>query len=272
MALVFKKEKTVNKVVLLPINEILTNPSQPRTNFAEEQLDVLATSIRENGLLQPLTVRRNGEGKYELISGERRLRACKKLGEQQVPCIIVEKTERESAVLALIENIHREDLDVFEQAEALKKLIAQWGVTQEEAAVKLGMAQSTVANKLRLLKLTPEEQTMILENGLTERHARALLKLTDEQQRKEAMAWIIKKNFNVAQTDEYVTALCQVKHRKKYIPIVKDVRLFLNTVNKAIQVMKEAGIPATSEKHETEEGIEYIVRIPTKTGGIKSHG
>lgn len=262
MALGFKKEKTVNRVVLLPISEIMTNPSQPRTNFSEEQLEILARSIRENGLLQPLTVRRNTEGKYELISGERRLRACKKLGEEMVPCIVVEKTERESAVLALIENIHREDLDIFEQAAALKKLIAQWNVTQEEAAVKLGMAQSTVANKLRLLKLSSEEQRLILENGLTERHARALLKISDSESRKQAILQIAKKGWNVAQTDEYITSLCEEKHKKKYIPIVKDVRLFLNTINKAIRVMKDAGIPATAEKREDEDCIEYIVRIP----------
>ena len=262
MALGFKKEKTVNRVVLLPISEIMTNPSQPRTNFSEEQLEILARSIRENGLLQPLTVRRNTEGKYELISGERRLRAYKKLGEELVPCIVVEKTERESAVLALIENIHREDLDIFEQAAALKKLIAQWNVTQEEAAVKLGMAQSTVANKLRLLKLSSEEQRLILENGLTERHARALLKISDSESRKQAILQIAKKGWNVAQTDEYITSLCEEKHKKKYIPIVKDVRLFLNTINKAIRVMKDAGIPATAEKREDEDCIEYIVRIP----------
>lgn len=264
MVLGLKKEKIVNKVVLVDIDSIQTNPAQPRTYFSEEQIDVLAQSIKENGLLQPLTVRKNYKGFYELISGERRLRACARLGYEQVECIVIEKTERESAVLALIENIHREDLNIFEQANALKKLISEWNVTQEEAAVKLGMAQSTVANKLRLLKLNEEEQNMILDSALTERHARALLKITDEAQRKEAIQYIGEKQMTVAQTEQYIASLQEQKPKKKYVPIIKDVRVFLNTINKAIKIMREAGIPATSEKREKEEFIEYVVRIPIK--------
>lgn len=264
MALGMKKEKTVNRVVMLDVDAIDTNPAQPRIHFAEEQIGTLAQSIRENGLLQPLTVRKNYKGLYELISGERRLRACKLLGHEQVACIIMDKSDRESAVLALIENIHREDLNIFEQAGALKRLISEWNVTQEEAAVKLGMAQSTVANKLRLLKLSEEEQQLILNGNLTERHARALLKLPEEEQRKAAITYISEKQLTVAQTEQYLLSLQEEKHKKKLIPIIKDVRIFLNTINKAIRVMKDAGIPATSEKREQDEFIEYVVRIPMK--------
>lgn len=259
-----KKEKVVNKVVLIQIDEIATNPAQPRTSFQDEQLKVLAQSIKENGLLQPLTIRKNYKGGYELISGERRLRACRLLDYQQVPCIVVEKTDSESAVLALIENIHREDLNIFEQATALRKLISEWNVTQDEAAVKLGMAQSTVANKIRILKLTQQEQDLIIQNQLTERHARALLKLEKIDQRIELIQMIKSRNLTVLQTENYIQNLNQVKHKKRKIPIIKDVRLFINTVNKAIQVMKDAGVPATAKKVEEDTYIEYTVRIPTK--------
>lgn len=274
MVLAQKKERIVNRVILLDINEIKTNPAQPRTNFMPEQLQVLANSIKENGLLQPITVRKNFKGWYELISGERRLRACAMLGNQQIPCIIVDKSERESAVLSLIENIHREDLDIFEQASALKKLIAEWNVTQEEAALKLGMAQSTVANKMRLLKLTEEEQYLILKNKLTERHARALLKIDDDNKRKEIIDVIAKKGLTVAQTDKYISELLtnsretvpREQHGQHTVPIIKDVRVFVNSINKAIRAMKEAGIPALAKRREEREYIEYIVRIPTNKG------
>ena len=262
-----KKEKVVNKVLSIEINAIQTNPSQPRTEFAEEQLKLLAQSIQENGLLQPLTVRKHYKGYYELISGERRLRACRMLGYTHVPCIVVTRTERESAVLALIENIHREDLSIFEQANALKKLIMEWNITQEEVAAKLGMAQSTVANNIRLLKLSEEEQQLILENQLTERHARAALKLEQEDQRKEAILLAGKKKWNVAQMEQYVKSVLEGNAKKetvRKIPILRDVRLFVNTINKAIQAMKDAGIPASSERKDEEGYITYTVRIPTK--------
>lgn len=262
-----KKEKMINKVLSIEINAIQTNPSQPRTEFDEQQLKILSQSIQENGLLQPLTVRKHYKGYYELISGERRLRACKLLGYTHVPCIVVTKTERESAVLALIENIHREDLNVFEQANALKKLIMEWNVTQEEVAAKLGMAQSTVANKIRLLKLTQEEQQLIMDYQLTERHARAALKLEDERKRKETIQLAGERKWNVTQMEQYIKSLLEDNGKKKNnkrIPLFRDVRLFVNTINKAIQTMKEAGIQAYSEKKEEEGYITYTVKIPTK--------
>lgn len=262
MPLMFKRDKVVNKVLLLPIENIRTNPAQPRTNFDERQLQVLADSIFENGLLQPITVRKTYDGKYEIISGERRLRACKMIGKQKMECIVIEKSEQESAMLAMIENIHREDLNMFEQANALKNLIHEWNVTQDEAAVKLGMAQSTVANKIRILRLTPEEQDLIITFKLTERHARALLKVDEPEKRIEAIEHIAKNNLNVSQTEKYIADLLVHKNRRRFFPIIKDVRVFVNTINKAITVMKSAGIPATSEKIEEDNYIEYVIKIP----------
>ena len=261
----FGKEKAVGKVVLVDIQEIVPNPSQPRIYFAEDDLEELAWSIRQNGLLQPLTVRKNKFGQYELISGERRLRAGKMAGLEQIPCIIVETDERQSAIFALIENIQRADLNFFEEAQAIKNLISEWGVTQEEASEKLGKAQSTVANKLRLLRLEEAEQQAILINGLTERHARALLKLESEKQMWTALNLIKDKGWNVQQTEEYINSVTNkaVKpHKNNIVKIFKDVRIFVNTVNKAINTMKEAGIPAESNKTETDDYIEFFVRIP----------
>ena len=259
----FGKEKAVGKVVLVDIQEIVPNPSQPRIYFAEDDLEELAWSIRQNGLLQPLTVRKNKFGQYELISGERRLRAGKMAGLEQIPCIIVETDERQSAIFALIENIQRADLNFFEEAQAIKNLISEWGVTQEEASEKLGKAQSTVANKLRLLRLEEPEQRVILKNGLTERHARALLKIEDAELRMQALEQIVEKKMNVTQTEEYIRRLLEPpKGHQKRIVLIKDVRLFLNTINRALDTMKQAGIPAEAQKKQDERYIEYVVRIP----------
>ncbi len=265
-----KKEPMVGKVILIEATKILKNPAQPRKVFQEEQLRALARSIQQNGLLQPLIVRKNDFERYELISGERRLRACISIGKKQVPCIVVEKSEREATILALVENIQREDLNVFEQAQALKKLLLEWNFTQEQAAHQLGMAQSTVANKLRLLRLTEPEQDIILRNQLTERHARALLCIADENKRLQLLKEIVKRNLNVAQTEDLIHRRKQfiVEKRKKNPPIIKDVRVFINTINKALLVMKQAGIPASAKKVQQEGFIEYTVRIPVKDGSI----
>lgn len=172
----FTKEKLINKVVEIDINMIIPNPNQPRKDFQDTEISALAESIMQNGILQPLSVRRCGES-FELIAGERRLRAAKMCGFTVVPCIVHEISDRNSAILALVENIQRQDLSFFDEAAAIEKLITYYGMTQEDAAAKLGKAQSTIANKLRLLRLTPEERNLIVKFGLTERHARALLKL-----------------------------------------------------------------------------------------------
>lgn len=258
-----QKEKVVGKVVLLPVEEIMPNPAQPRMEFDEAALRSLADSIRENGVLQPILVRRIGEHLYELISGERRLRATKMAGLDAVPAIIQDATSRQSAVYAILENIQRRDLNLFEEAAALHALVVEWGVTQEEAAQKLGMAQSTIANKLRLLAFTEEEQQMILQYKLTERHARALLRLRDDPRKMEAIHHVGKGHLTVRQTEGYVERLLQERPLARRVLLVKDIRIFLNTINQAIDVMKNAGIPAEARKTEKEDCIEYIVRIPT---------
>lgn len=258
------KEKIVNKVVQIETDKILPNPYQPRRDF--EDLEGLAQSILQNGILQPLTVRREN-GEIELVSGERRLRAAKMIGMETVPCIIVEMSGRNSAVMALIENIQRQDLSVFDEAEAIAKLIDFYGMTQEDAAVKLGKSQSTIANKLRILKLDQETKNKITEYGLTERHARALLKLPEER-RIEVVEAIHNKNLNVEATERLIETMMnkqtEIESLRKRSVVFKDVRLFVNTINKAVEMMKAAGINADSKKIQQEDFIEYIVRIPTK--------
>ena len=267
MASLFNKEKVVNKVVLIPAAEIVPNPAQPRVDFNDKELQSLAESIRENGILQPISVRRSSSGSYELISGERRLKAAQLVGMEQVPCIVIDTSDRQSAVFALLENIQRQDLNCFEEAKALEALINEWNITQEEAASRLGMAQSTVANKIRLLKLPEEAAQIIADNNLSERHARALLKLKDPDRQIAAAAWIAEQNLNVVQTEKYIESLLiepkepQIKRKRL---IVKDIRLFLNTINNAIDTMKQAGIPAQAQKKQEDDYIEYVVKIPIR--------
>ncbi|MCL2055370.1 MAG: ParB/RepB/Spo0J family partition protein [Oscillospiraceae bacterium] len=259
------KEKTINKVIRIPVDKIVPNPHQPRKFFGED-LGGLAESIKLNGILQPITVREMPDG-YELIAGERRLRAAKINGMTEVPCIVMKITERNSALLALVENIQRANLSFFEEADAIEKLIDFYGMTQEDAAAKLGKSQSTVANKLRLLRLGEEERRLICEYGLTERHARALLKLKTSEEQCEVIKEIFKRRLNVEAAERYIDELTESKEKaermKRFSGAFKDVRLFVNTLNKAVDMMRLAGINAASQKIEEEGYIEYIVRIPT---------
>lgn len=257
------------KLIQLSPDAIHPNPAQPRTTFDPDSLSSLAESIRQNGLLQPLTVRRTPTGEYQLIAGERRLRACKLAGLSLVPCIVSTCDSRQSAVLAMLENLQRRDLGVFEEAEGLRRLVEEWGVTQEEAAARLGKSQSSIANKLRLLRLGPEEREIVTRAGLTERHARALLKLEDPEKRLAALKQIAEQQLNVAQAEEYIAQLLtespkeeKKSGKKKRTVLVRDVRLFVNTIHHAVDVMKQSGIGAQSWKRETEEYYEYVVRIP----------
>ena len=261
----FTKERVVNNVILLPIRDIYKNPAQPRVIFSKEDLKDLAESIKYNGMLQPITVRINDKNNYELVSGERRLKAAKLAGNEEVPCIVLKTNEEQSAVFALIENLQRKNLNFFEEAFAISKLIKKWNLTQDEVALKLGKAQSTVANKLRLLKFSDEQKAKMLANNLTERHARALLKLSMEKDVDEALNIIIEKKLNVSQTENLVDQVINnVKKpsKKKIIPIIKDIRIFYNTINSAIKTMKKAGVNAKIQKQEEDGYIKYIVRIP----------
>jgi ParB family chromosome partitioning protein len=265
----FTREKSTNKIIQAPIIYIRPNPNQPRTEFDPVELQNLADSIRQNGLLQPLTVRKRDDGTYELVAGERRLRACKLLRMETVPCIIVDMNDRSAAVMALVENIQRTNLGFFDEANAISKLINIYGLTQEDAALRLGKAQSTVANKIRLLKLTEDERTIISENHLTERHARALLKITDPDDRMTVLNQVIKLDLNVERTETAVDAFLSKQAEKvkdgKRSCLFKDVRLFVNTINKAVETMKSAGIPANSSKIKHDDCIEYRVFIPIES-------
>jgi len=259
---------TAGQILMVPVEHIAPNPDQPRRDVSYNGLIELAQSIMENGILNPLSIAFVG-GKPILIAGERRLRAAKMAGIAEVPCIEVQVAPEQRALLALVENLQRENMNCFETAEGISRLIKTYGLTQEEAAQRLGCAQSTVANRLRLLRLDPEERQAIIDAGLSERHARALLVL-DEGQRRTALENMIEKKLTVAQSEKMIENLVQNKTTKKRnTPPVRDIRVFINTVNHALDAMKQAGLSASSKKNETMEYIEYVVRIQKDPGFIK---
>ena len=259
--------RSENTIAEIPIIKIRPNKAQPRKIFSEDELSALSRSISENGILQPLTVRKVSSTEYELVAGERRLRAAVLAGLRKVPCIVVKCSDKESAVYALLENLQRADLGIFEEARGISKLIRRYGLTQEQAAVKLGKTQSTIANKLRLLRLSEEEQEWMEKAGLSERHARALLRIDNETVRREVLSRIITENLNVKQSERLVGIYLnstpkstQAKGNSK--AVIKDIRIFLNTINRAIDMMRLSGINAESDKTDTENFIEYTIRIP----------
>lgn len=258
------KIRTESKIILIPQSEILPNPNQPRKRFNYDELEGLAQSIRSNGILQPLLVRINEDGKYELIAGERRLRAARLVGITKVPCIVNDITESDSAVFAIIENLQRQNLDFFEEAEALAILVSDYRMSQDELCKKLGKAQSTLSNKLRLLKLSDEMRYKISRAGLSERHARALLSLEDEVQRARALSIIIDRHLTVNESETLIEQMLRKNEapKRQMLKGFKDIRIFINTLNNAVDTIRRAGIDADSVKTETDEYVEYIVRIP----------
>ena len=264
--------REVGKIFDISIADISTNPSQPRRYFSAEQLTSLAKSISQDGIIQPLSVRRI-DGGFELISGERRLRAAKMAGMLTVPCILINADQKRSAVMSLIENIQRAQLNFFEEALALDKQIKTFGLTQEEVAVRLGYAQSTVANKLRLLRLSDEEQSIITEHGLSERHARALLRIQDIPLRKNILLKAVSGGWTVTQLEGCIKKLEEQElHRKsirKSAVLLRDVKMFFNTVNKAVDVMRLAGVDADTKRIDHEDYIEYIIKISSKPSDEK---
>lgn len=261
-----QQTENLNQIRNLPIAQVQPNPMQPRKYFSQEELTSLAASIRENGLLQPITVRAM-EGHYELVAGERRLRASKLAGLTVIPAIVLRMDDNQSAILSLVENIQRADLNFVEEALAIKRLMAQYSYTQEDVARLLGKNQSTVANKLRILRLPHHVLRYLSEHHLTERHARALLKLEGEELIRETAQSIVKYDWNVAQTEKYIEDLLTRKPKSAHsnILVVKDIRLFLNTINKALGKMKASGIPATAVSMENGDYIEYTIKIPKIT-------
>jgi ParB family chromosome partitioning protein len=249
---------------------ILSAPVQPRTEFSEPELEELAQSVKEFGILNPLTVRRRGS-EYELIAGERRLRAAKRAGLREVPCLAMDVDLEQASLIALVENLQRKDLDFVEQARGIAQLIRTFGLRQEECARRLGKSQSAIANKLRLLRL-PEDVLMGLRNAsLTERHGRALLRLESPEEQRAALAQFIAQDMNVAAAESYVEDLLNAPEpeseeapegEKQRTFILKDVRVFLNSLTRNLALMKQGGIDAGMERRETEDALILTISIP----------
>ncbi|WP_293736117.1 nucleoid occlusion protein [uncultured Phascolarctobacterium sp.] len=252
------------KVVKVPIDTIFPNPYQPRKSFDDAALEDLSASIAQYGVLQPLLVSPAEDGRYMLIAGERRLRASKMAKLAEVPVIISEYTSQQIAEIALIENLQREDLHYLEEAEGYEKLMNQFHITQEAMAARVGKKQSTIANKLRLLRLSAPVRKVLMDAELSERHARALLKLPDDEKRLEVLETIVAKNFSVRQTEEYINKLLDGKseEKRKRMVIVNDVRIYLNSIKQVVDAVKTAGIPVAMEQ--TLEGDEVIISVRIK--------
>ena len=246
------------RVVFLPAKSIHSNPFQPRKIFSEEQLAELTESIRQHGILQPLSVRRSGT-QYELIAGERRLRAGVLAGLTEIPCIVMQMSQEESAMAALVENLQRQDLDYIEQAQGIDRLLRQFSMSQEQVAKLLGKSQSGIANKLRLLRHSPRVLEALRQAGLTERHARALLKLTADHQKLQAIGVISRQNMSVTRAEQYIENLLggQSADQKK-----ANVGAFLSYLNQSLARIQLSGISAVSERLETDSQIVLTITIP----------
>ena len=252
------------KVEKIAIEKIVPNPYQPRKTFDDEGLADLSASIAQYGVLQPLLVAPAENGDYMLIAGERRLRASKMAELKEVPVIISQYTSQQIAEIALIENLQREDLHYLEEAEGYEQLMEQFHLTQEAMATRVGKKQSTIANKLRLLKLSAKVREELRSAGLTERHARALLKIKDETQQLEVLAVVVKNAYNVRQTEQYIEKLLEEKQpeKKKRMLIVNDVRIYLNSIKQVVNTIKTAGIPC--EMEQTLENDEVVIQLRIK--------
>lgn len=256
-------------IVYLSTEDIVPNPVQPRKRFDGDGLEELSQSIRDYGILNPLSVRLRGS-RYELVAGERRLRAARLAGLKEVPCILLDVNMEDASLIALVENLQRRDLDFIEEANGINHLIRMFGMSQEEAARRLGKSQSAVANKLRLLRLPPDVLESLRQNGLTERHGRALLRLPDGESQRAALLYIIDNGLTVAATDAYIDTLLlepvpepeapKAEGRRTFV--LKDVRVFLNTLSRSIDLMKQGGIDAGVHREETEDQLILTISIP----------
>lgn len=261
------KEKIAGQVVMLDINELTPNKSQPRTDFNNEALKSLSESIRENGILQPVCVRKKG-AVYEIISGERRTKAAGLAGMTQVPCIVMSVDDEQSAVLALIENIQRKDLSYFEEALAIEKLITFYGMTQEQAAARLGKAQSTIANKLRLLRFTDAERRMLVTGNLSERQARALIRIDDPALRTPVIERVVAGNLNLEQTEQLVNRALEglpdkkIRQPKPKMKFSAPPRLYINSLNALLKRIKDDKIPCELSAEKSEKYYEYTIKFP----------
>ncbi len=248
-----------DKLTMIPLDRVTPGGAQPRKRFDESELAELTDSIRQHGVLQPILVRKQGTG-YELIAGERRVRAAKAAGLREIPALVRPLSDDDAATAALLENLQRSDLSFFEEAEGIAALIRATGMTQEQAAARLGKQQSTVANKLRLLRYSDAERAEILNGGLTERHARCLLAEPDAERRMALIRRAVAQRLNVSQTEKLIAAAHKPKPHRAFI--AKDIRLFLNTINHAVRVMNDAGVGAQQEQTESAQFMEIRIRIP----------
>lgn len=261
------KNKVVGEIVMIKLSELCPNRSQPRREFDDEALRSLAESIRENGILQPVCVRKMGAG-YEIISGERRVRAAKLIGLSEIPCIIMNADDEQTAVLALIENIQRKDLSFFEEALAIEKLISCYGLTQEEAAVRLGKAQSTIANKLRLLRLSDAERRMIVTGGLTERQARAVVRISDDRIRCSVIEKIIREKLSIEQTEALVNKVLSgenipARGRSKFSNVGRmPAVMYMNSLNALLKKIKSENVDCEFTADKNDEYMEYTIKFP----------
>ncbi|MBQ1740931.1 MAG: ParB/RepB/Spo0J family partition protein [Erysipelotrichaceae bacterium] len=244
------------EIVRIKLNKIIPNKNQPRLDFYDDSIKGLAESIKQNGLLQPVTVRKNGD-KYELIAGERRYRASLLNGASDIEAIIMESSDEESANLALIENLQREDLNAIEQAMAMRRIMSSEGLTQNELAKRLGYRQSTVANKLRLLKLPEYIKQAISHGTITERHARALLNVPEDKL-EEVFLTITNRQYNVSKTEEYIRELTQTHHSKG---VSNNLKIGVNTIKEAYELCKKSGIDADLKVTEYDDNVKIVIRM-----------
>ncbi|NSW92040.1 MAG: nucleoid occlusion protein [Firmicutes bacterium] len=264
--------EVLKDIIYINIDSIRPNPYQPRKHFNKASLEELCESIKQYGVIQPINVRKITNNHYELVSGERRLRAAAMAGLKEIPAIVVNVDDNDSAILALIENLQREDLNYLEEAEGYSNLIMEHKLTQEELARRIGKSQSTIANKIRLLKLSPIIKKILIDNNLTERHARALLKLHDEQLQLKVLKYVCKKGLNVKKTEDLVERVIERYSRKislketekKISRTVKDIRIFVNTIKQAVDIMKKSGVNAKAAQFDRGDYFEFVVRVPKK--------
>ena len=270
-----KRPKKDKAVYQLPIDKIRPNPYQPRKYFNRASLEELSASILSYGVLQPITVRKMSGGYYELVAGERRLRASELAGLTTIPAILLQVSDSDSAALAFIENIQRQNLSFLEEAEGYRSMMEDYGLTQEELAVKLSKSQSSIANKLRVLKLEEPVKRMLLEYHFTERHARALLKLPDEESRLMMLQRMVREEMNVKRTEEAIQetleemrrlSLQRAEQREKRYVRSSDFRLFTNTIKQSVEVIRRSGMDVLYEDRQEEDCCEIVIRI-RKTAG-----
>ena len=262
-----------NEVLQLSLDDIKPNPYQPRQFFDPTRLEELATSIRAYGVLQPISVRKK-ETHYELVAGERRLRACRIAGLSFIPAIVTDMGEMDSAVLALIENLQRQDLHFFEEAEGFANLMIEYGFTQDALALRVGKTQSTIANKIRILKLPLTIRQRIVENELTERHARALLKLKNETDQASVLERVIKLHLNVRKTEDLIDNLLDGGKNNRssvFVPFIRDIRLLTNSIKESLEMVKHSGVDSKLDIEQTEDGYEIHISLNyAQAGGKRS--